>query len=205
MSQPSTPPDRSQLPALLRLVDDPSEAVKGPVLSALAAFGDELEPALRALGSAPSEAELGELLAAVTAHREALAELAERPRGGRGEPVLRARDRGDGPGAAPAPRYEVGQLVCHRRYGYRGVIVALDETCQADDDWYRRNRTQPARHQPWFHVLVHGSDAITYAAQSNLLPDESTDEVEHPFVELFFRDFADGRYRRNQRPWMDGG
>lgn len=185
---PSVTPDPSQLPALLRLVDDPSEAVRGPVLEALAAFGDELEESLRALDQAPDEQRLAQVLGWVAGHRGAVEATA------------------DGVPAEPSPaRYQVGQLVRHRRYGYRGVVVAFDSSCQADEQWYQGNRTQPSRDQPWYHVLVHGSDAITYAAESNLLPDESCDPVDHPCVELFFRDFDDGRYVRNQRPWMAGG
>ena len=60
------------------------------------------------------------------------------------------------PESSPA-RFQPGHLVRHRRYGYRGVVVALDLECGAGDDWYRSNRTQPDRDQPWYHVLVHGS------------------------------------------------
>ena len=55
------------------------------------------------------------------------------------------------------PVFESGQLVRHRRYGYRGVVVDRDEFCQADDEWYSKNQTQPNRDQPWYHVLVDGS------------------------------------------------
>ena len=47
-----------------------------------------------------------------------------------------------------------------------------------------------------------GEDAV--AAAASLLV-EACDPVDHPCVELFFRDFDDGRYVRNQRPWMAGG
>ena len=56
-----------------------------------------------------------------------------------------------------ASHFDVGTLVRHRRYGYRGVIVAFDATCQASDQWYYSNQTQPSHDQPWYHVLVHES------------------------------------------------
>jgi heat shock protein HspQ len=80
-------------------------------------------------------------------------------------------------------------------------VVARDPTCHATDEWYEANRTRPTRDQPWYHVLVDGASHVTYAAQSSLLPDESMRAVEHPLVPFFFRDFADGRYRRNDRTW----
>ena len=104
------------------------------------------------------------------------------------------------------PVFQPGQLVRHRRYGYRGVVVDYDRTCQADESWYHGNRTQPPRNQPWYHVLVHDSQATTYAAQTSLEPDFGDDPVEHPLVEVFFHRFADGAYERNDVPvqgWPD--
>ena len=99
------------------------------------------------------------------------------------------------------PAFEVGQLVRHNRYRYRGVVVDFDMRCLADEDWYHGNRTRPDREQPWYHVLVDGSTATTYAAQENLEPDHSPDPVEHPLVEHFFTSFGSGRYTRNDRTW----
>lgn len=99
------------------------------------------------------------------------------------------------------PRFEVGQIVVHRRYGYRGVVVDFDMACQASDAWYSNNRTQPSRDQPWYHVLVDESDVNTYVAQENLLPDEAPRPVRHPLVEHFFEAFDAPRYQRNDRTW----
>ena len=79
-------------------------------------------------------------------------------------PSDRTRDR---------PVFEPGQLVRHRRYGYRGVVVDRDECCRAGDDWYLKNQTQPDRDQPWYHVLVDGSSTCTYAASESLVADSS--------------------------------
>lgn len=99
------------------------------------------------------------------------------------------------------PHFEPGQLVRHRRYGYRGVVVARDESCQAGDAWYHKNQTQPDRDQPWYHVLVDGSSTCTYAASENLVADRSGLPVDHPLVPQFFSDFQDGRYSRNDVEW----
>jgi hemimethylated DNA binding protein len=102
---------------------------------------------------------------------------------------------------AGEPCFAVGQLVRHRRYGYRGVVVDLDSTCQAEESWYRSNVTRPDRSQPWYRVLVHGSEQVTYAAESSLLGDDSREPVSHPFVSQFFTSFDHGIYQRNKRPW----
>jgi heat shock protein HspQ len=90
--------------------------------------------------------------------------------------------------------FEVGDVVQHRRYGYRGVIVDFDTACTADEEWYQRNNTQPARNQRWYHVLVHGGVHTTYVAQENLERDTRGDPVEHPLLEQAFRAFFQGRY-----------
>ncbi len=45
----------------------------------------------------------------------------------------------------PAPRFPIGQIVKHVRYGYRGVVVAIDSSCKAPREWYESNQTQPDR------------------------------------------------------------
>lgn len=98
-------------------------------------------------------------------------------------------------------RFAPGQLVRHRRYGYRGVVVDYDLACRAPDEWYLANRTQPDRGQPWYHVLVHGSTGATYAAEENLRPDYSFEPVVHPLLSRYFDGFEEGGYRRNEQPW----
>lgn len=100
-----------------------------------------------------------------------------------------------------APRFEPGQLVRHRRYGYRGVVVSCDLTCQADEAWYQKNMTQPDPNQPWYHVLVHDSTSTTYVAQINLKADSLGEPIDHPLVEHLFTEFWDGRYMRNDKSW----
>ncbi len=106
--------------------------------------------------------------------------------------------------AHPAPNFAPGELVKHLKYGYRGVIVHLDPQCQASEQWYKSNQTQPTREQPWYHVLVHMAAHVTYAAQSNLIVDDSVEAVLHPMTDLFFTGFEKGRYLRNNVPWDPG-
>ena len=80
----------------------------------------------------------------------------------------------------------MGEVISHKRYAYRGVIVSIDPDCQAPDDWYKANQTQPNRNQPWYHILVDGSQQVTYVAQSNLEYDQLGSPVVHPMLNLFF-------------------
>ena len=103
-------------------------------------------------------------------------------------------------------KFSPGEIVRHLRYGYRGLIVEFDPTCQAPENWYQSNQTQPSRNQPWYHVLVDGSHQVTYVAQSNLAPDQTGKPVVHPMLNLFFSgiDETNNRYLRNEVPWNPG-
>ncbi len=94
----------------------------------------------------------------------------------------------------PAYKFEVGHLVHHLRYEYRGVIFDRDACCRADEEWYERNQTQPPREQPWYHVLVHAAEHTTYVAESSLETDASGDPIAHPLLGRIFQSFVDGQY-----------
>jgi heat shock protein HspQ len=103
-------------------------------------------------------------------------------------------------------RFFVGQLVSHRRYGYRGVIAGRDPRCRADESWYFSNRTQPERNQPWYHVLVHGGMHTTYVAEENLEPYTGGEQVVHPLTRDLFASFSAGHYQPHEgvefpAPW----
>ncbi len=95
--------------------------------------------------------------------------------------------------------FHVGQLVHHRLFHYRGVVVDVDPTFQGSDEWYERMaRTRPPKDRPWYHVLVHNADHQTYVAERNLEADDSGAPVKHPLVPAVFDEFRDGRYITRQ-------
>ncbi|MEM8737732.1 MAG: heat shock protein HspQ [Planctomycetota bacterium] len=98
------------------------------------------------------------------------------------------------------PRFTPGQCVEHRLYRYRGLIVDFDMHCTAGEEWYWSNASQPDPDQPWYHVLVDGSDALTYVAQENLAP-ENPQKITHPLVAAYFEMDLDGHYQRNDEIW----
>ena len=166
-------PDSTQLPHLLKLLDDDSEIVRKSVTQALRAFGSQLKAELTQLPKPPDKNQIAQI-------RELLGVQSN----------------------TSEPHFKPGQLVKHKRYGYRGIIVSIDLTCQATEAWYQSNSSQPERDQPWYHVLVHDSDQSTYAAQTSLEADINTAEIKHPWLDEFFSDIIDGQYIRNQRPWL---
>ena len=92
-------------------------------------------------------------------------------------------------------RFSVGDLIHHRLFDYRGVIVDVDPTFQATEEWYEAvARSRPPKDKPWYHILVHDAAHTTYVAERNLEPDVSTDPIAHPMVEQFFSRFENGKY-----------
>lgn len=92
-------------------------------------------------------------------------------------------------------RFAVGELIHHRLFDYRGVVVDVDSQFQSTDEWYEAvARSRPPKNRPWYHVLVHGASHTTYVAERNLEPDGSSDPVVHPLIEHFFKRFENGRY-----------
>ena len=82
------------------------------------------------------------------------------------------------------PKFRIGQIIHHKKYNYRGLVVSVDSHCRASEEWYQNNRTQPDRDQPWYHVLVHQKDHATYVAEDNLELDSSgLEEIEHSDLE----------------------
>ncbi len=97
-------------------------------------------------------------------------------------------------------RFAVGDLIHHRLFDYRGVIVDVDPTFQSTEEWYETvAKSRPPKDKPWYHVLVDGALHSTYVAERNLEPDESMAPIVHPMVEHIFCGFENGRYVRNSR------
>ena len=97
-------------------------------------------------------------------------------------------------------KFAVGQVIRHKRFDYRGVIVDVDPVFQGSQEWYDPVAlSRPPRDKPWYHVLVHEAVHTTYVAERHLEADSSGEQVKHPLLGQFFSHFENGRYRRARR------
>ena len=97
-------------------------------------------------------------------------------------------------------KHSIGDLIYHKLYGYRGVIVDIDPCFQLTDEWYDKvASSRPPKNEPWYHVLVNQSLNSTYVAEQNLEPDLTGEKIDHTMVELFFTGLQDGRYISNEK------
>ena len=96
-------------------------------------------------------------------------------------------------------KFNIGQLITHKLFNYRGVIVDVDPVFQGADEWYDKVAlSRPPKDKPWYKVLVHNSDQETYVAERNLGRDSSRDPVNHPMVNAYFERFHNGQYLHTQ-------
>ena len=92
-------------------------------------------------------------------------------------------------------KFAPGELVCHRLFEYRGVVVDVDSEFSGSEVWYKEvAKTQPPRDQPWYKVLVDNKTHQTYVAERNLEADNSSQPITHPMVNVLFSEFNEGRY-----------
>lgn len=96
-------------------------------------------------------------------------------------------------------KFGVGHLIQHLRFGYRGVIVDVDARFEGTEVWYQTMaQSRPPKDAPWYHVLVDGSDHMTYVAERNLAEDTSRERIRHPLLDRFFDEFRGGLYVRDR-------
>ena len=97
-------------------------------------------------------------------------------------------------------KFSVGQIVRHKRFDYRGVIIDVDPDFKGSDEWYQlMAMSNPPKDQPWYQVLVHDATHTTYVAERNLVAEDAAEQINHPLVAHYFADFADGMYRQRHK------
>ncbi len=97
-------------------------------------------------------------------------------------------------------KFSIGQLVYHKLFNYRGVIIDVDPVFQGSEEWYEQVAlSRPPKDRPWYRVLVHNAFHETYVAERNLMDDDSMEPVNHPLVDAIFDTFEHGHYTLKQQ------
>ena len=66
-------------------------------------------------------------------------------------------------------KFCIGQLIQHKLFDYRGIILGVDLEFKSTDEWYEMvAKSRPPKNEPWYHVLVHQKGHQTYVAEQNL-------------------------------------
>lgn len=107
--------------------------------------------------------------------------------------------------------YVAGEVLKHRKFGYRGVIARpADHTCMMDERWIEQmgvDELPRGRYQPWYHVLVDtrdrpGEPQSCYVCHDNIIlwpnppHEEPSGPIRHPELRQIFKGYniERGRY-----------
>lgn len=95
-------------------------------------------------------------------------------------------------------KFQIGQVVRHRIFPFRGVIFDVDPEFNNTEEWYQAipAEVRPRKDQPFYHLLAENAESeyVAYVSEQNLLPDESGDPVRHKQLREMFDKRADGSY-----------
>jgi heat shock protein HspQ len=90
-------------------------------------------------------------------------------------------------------QFAIGQVVKHRIYDFRGVIVDVDPEFNNTEEWWLAipEDVRPRKDQPFYHLLAAYE---AYVSEQNLLIDETGEPVNHPQVAEVFGEFLGDSY-----------
>jgi len=98
----------------------------------------------------------------------------------------------------PEAKFNIGQVVKHRLFSFRGVIFDVDPQFANTEEWWESipENVRPRKDQPFYHLLAENETSyyIAYVSQQNLLEDTSGRPVDHPELRTYFTEFRGNHY-----------
>jgi heat shock protein HspQ len=96
-------------------------------------------------------------------------------------------------------KFQLGEVVRHRVFSFRGGIFDIDPVFNNTEEWWLSipENVRPHKDQPFYHLFAENgeSEYIAYVSEQNLLPDTSGEPVRHPQIAEVFETDDSGRYR----------
>jgi len=96
-------------------------------------------------------------------------------------------------------KFQIGQVVSHRIFAFRGVIFDVDPEFSNTEEWYRSipEDIRPRRDQPFYHLFAENSESeyVAYVSEQNLVPDTTGVPLRHPQIKNMFETTENGVYR----------
>jgi heat shock protein HspQ len=95
-------------------------------------------------------------------------------------------------------QFSIGQVVKHRKFPFRGVIIDVDHEFNNTEEWWLSipEDIRPRKDQPYYHLLAESESTVyaAYVSQQNLLIDDSGQPIRHPEVGNIFGEFLGDSY-----------
>ena len=80
-------------------------------------------------------------------------------------------------------KFNIGDIVVHKRIGYRAVVIDVDPLFQASGRYnpqaFKRNFS---KRNPWYRLLVDSSSQMTYVEECLLAFDISHQSIDNPHI-----------------------
>ncbi len=96
------------------------------------------------------------------------------------------------------PIFNIGDVVKHRLYPFRGVIVDVDPEFSNTEEWYKSipAEIRPSKDQPYYHLMAENTETYysAYVSQQNLVLDGDNGPVDHPDLDQIFIGLKKGKY-----------
>ena len=93
-------------------------------------------------------------------------------------------------------KFSIGELVQYKRLGAQAVIFDIDPEFSLSERWYQQQGFgQPAKQEPWYHLLVSNSAETVYVPQELLTAACNPEPINHPLLGRYFTSFEFGSYR----------
>ena len=87
---------------------------------------------------------------------------------------------------SPVAKFNIGDLVVHKRQGYRAVVIDVDPLFQASGRYnpQAEKRAFCKRH-PWYRLLVDESSQMTYVEENLLMFDPNRQSIDNPKIAAY--------------------
>lgn len=86
-------------------------------------------------------------------------------------------------------KFNIGDLVIHKRIRYRAIVVDVDPLFQASGNYNpQASQHEFATRNPWYRLLVDDSSQVTYVEECMLIADPSQMPINNPNIGHYLRE-----------------
>ena len=100
-------------------------------------------------------------------------------------------------------KFQIGQIVRHRLYPFRGVVFDVDPTFSNTEEWWTAipEEIRPRKDQPFYHLYAENSETeyVAYVSEQNLVVDESGEPLRHPQIAASFEEDENGLLKAKEQ------
>ncbi|WP_377288743.1 heat shock protein HspQ [Rhizobium sp. SG2393] len=96
-------------------------------------------------------------------------------------------------------KFQIGQVVRHRIFPFRGVIFDVDPEFANTEEWWNAipAEVRPHKDQPFYHLFAENAETeyVAYVSEQNLVLDDSGVPVRNAHVHALFTPDGAGAFK----------